>query len=204
MQMAACHPPGVTNIANDLPGLHLLAGDADGRTVGIQRLRPAAMVDLDVIAVAASPAVKTIGDGDSSVCSGEDGCALGTGNVGASVGAYLAGDRVNTVAELRGNCTRNRQRPLQRARWRAGAVRRHDLSPALCKAAEQFRPQFFVLRVLQELQVGVLAGGEMIICRHLVECFVGEFYHKDGFGYFCGSWVAVLVGSVYGSRLRVE
>ena len=25
MQMAACHPPGVTNIANDLPGLHLLA-----------------------------------------------------------------------------------------------------------------------------------------------------------------------------------
>ena len=169
-----------------------------------ERLQPAAMVDLDVTAVAAAPAVKTIGNGDSSVCSGNDGCALGAGNVGASVGAYLAGDRVNTVAELRGNCTRNRQRPLQRARWRAGAVRRHDLSPALCKAAEQFRPQFFVLRVLQELQVGVLAGGEMIICRHLVECFVGEFYHKDGFGYFCGSWVAVLVGSVYGSRLRVE
>ena len=116
MQMAACHPPGVTNIANDLPGLHLLAGgDADGRTVGIQRLQPAAMVDLDVIAVAAALAVKTVGDGDSSVCSGEDGCALGTGNVGAGVGTDLAGDGVYAMSELRGNRTRNRQWPLQRS-----------------------------------------------------------------------------------------
>ena len=138
------------------------------------------------------------------VCSGKDGCALGASNVGASMGADFAGDGVHAVAELRGNRTRNRQWPLQRARWRAGAGRRHDLSPALCKAAEQFRPQFFVLRVLQELQVGVLAGDEMIICRHLVGCFVGEFYHNDGFGYFCGSWVAVLVGGVYGSCLRVS
>ena len=59
------------------------------------------------------------------------------------------------------------------------------------------------LWVLQELQLGVLAGGEMIICRHLVGCFVGEFYYKDSFGDFCGSRVAVLIGSVYGSRLRV-
>ena len=73
MQMAACHPPGVTNIANDLPGLHLLAGgDADGRTVGVQCFQPAAMVDLDVIAVAAAPAVKTIGNGDDAVCGGKD------------------------------------------------------------------------------------------------------------------------------------
>ena len=169
-----------------------------------ERLQPAAMVDLDVIAVAAVPAVEAVGNGNNAVCGGEDRRTLGTGNVGACVGTDLAGDGIHAVTKLRSNCTRNRQRPLQRARWRAGAVRRHDLSPALCKAAEQFRPQFFVLRVLQELQVGVLAGGEMIICRHLVECFVGEFYHKDGFGYFCGSWVAVLVGSVYGSRLRVE
>ena len=190
MQMAPCCPPGMPDIANDLPGLHLLTvGDADGRTVCIQSFQPAAVVDLDVIAVTAAPAVKTIGNGDDAVCSGKDG-ALGTGNVGAGVGTDLAGDGVYAMSELRGNRTRNRQWALQRARWRAGAVRRHDLSPALCKAAEQFRPQFFVLRVLQELQVGVLAGGEMIICRHLVECFVGEFYHKDGFGYFCGSWVA--------------
>ena len=80
-----------------------------------ERLQPAAMVDLDVIAVAAAPAVKTIGNGDSSVCSGNDGCALGAGNVGASVGAYLAGDGVYAMSELRGNRTRNRQWPLQRS-----------------------------------------------------------------------------------------
>ena len=81
-----------------------------------ERLQPAAMVDLDVIAVAAAPAVETIGNGDSSVCSGNDGCALGTGNVGAGLGAYLAGDGVHAVAELRGNRTRrNRQWPLQRS-----------------------------------------------------------------------------------------
>ena len=43
----------------------------------------------------------------------------------------------------------------------------------------------------------------MIICRHLVGCFVGQFDYEDGFGYLCGGWVAVLIGSVYGSRLRV-
>ena len=191
MQMTACSPACMPNIANDLPDLHLLTGgDADGRAVGVQCFQPAAVVDLNVVAIAAAPAVKTVGNSDDAVCGGEDRRTLGTGNVGAGVGTDLAGDGVYAMSELRGNRTRNRQWALQRARWRAGAVRRHDLSPALCKAAEQFRPQFFVLRVLQELQVGVLAGGEMIICRHLVECFVGEFYHKDGFGYFCGSWVA--------------
>ena len=116
MQMAACHPPGVTNIANDLPGLHLLAGgDADGRTVGVQCFQPAAVVDLDVIAVAAAPAVKAVGNGDGAVCGGENGCALGAGNVGAGVGADLAGDGVYAMSELRGNRTRNRQWPLQRS-----------------------------------------------------------------------------------------
>ena len=55
MQMVSCHPPGVTHIADDLSRLHLLTGgDADGRTVGVQRLQPAAMVDLDVVTVAAA------------------------------------------------------------------------------------------------------------------------------------------------------
>ena len=73
MQMVSCHPPGVTHIADDLSRLHLLTGgDADGRTVGVQRFQPAAVVDLDVIAVTAAPAVKTVGNGDCSVCGGED------------------------------------------------------------------------------------------------------------------------------------
>ena len=55
MQVATCHPPGVTHIADDLPGLYLLTGgDADAGTVGIQSFQPAAVVDLDVIAVTAA------------------------------------------------------------------------------------------------------------------------------------------------------
>ena len=119
------------------------------------------------------------------------------------MGAGLAGDGVYAMSELRGNRTRNRQRPLQCACWGACTIRRHDFSPALRKAAEQFCPQFFVLRVLQQLQVGVLAGGEMIICRHLVGCFVGQFDYEDSFGDFCGSRVAVLIGSFYCGSLRV-
>ena len=101
MQMAACNASGVTHIADDLLGLHLLTGgDADGRTVGVQRFQPAAVVDLNVVAVAAAPAVKTVGNGDSSVCGGENRRALGAGNVGAGVGAYFAGNGVYAVAEL--------------------------------------------------------------------------------------------------------
>ena len=101
MQVASCCPPGVTHIADDLSGLHLLTGgDADGRAVGVQRFQPAAVVDLDVVAVTAAPTVKTVGNGDDAVCGGEDRCFLGTGNVGAGVGADFAGDGVHAVAEL--------------------------------------------------------------------------------------------------------
>ena len=141
MQMAACNASGMANVTDDLPGLHLLTGgDADGRAVGIQRFQPAAMVDLDVVTVAAAPAVKTVGNGDDTVCGGEDRRTLSTGDVGAGVGADFAGDGVHAVTELRGNRTRNRQRPLQGACWGACTIRRHDFSPALLKAAEQFRP----------------------------------------------------------------
>ena len=113
MQMAACCPPGMPDIANDLPGLHLLTGsDADGGAVGVQRFQPAAVVDLDVVTVTAAPAVKTVGNGDGSICGGEDWRTLGAGNVGAGVGADFAGDGVYAMSELRGNRTRNRQRPL--------------------------------------------------------------------------------------------
>ena len=58
------------------------------------------MVDLDVVAVTAAPAVKAVGNGDSSICGGEDRRTLGAGNVSAGVGTDLAGDRVYAVAEL--------------------------------------------------------------------------------------------------------
>ena len=125
--MAACCPPGMPDIANDLPGLHLLTGsDADGGAVGVQRFQPAAVVDLDVVTVTAAPAVKTVGNGDGSICGGEDWRTLGAGNVGAGVGTDCASDGIYPVSELRGNGTRNRQRPLQCTGRGAGAVRRQD------------------------------------------------------------------------------
>lgn len=125
------------DIANDLPGLHLLTGSyTDGRTVCIQSFQPSAVIDLDVIAVAAAPTVKTVGNSDHAICGGEDWRALGAGNVGAGVGAYLAGDGVHAVTKLRSNRTRDRQRPLQGACRDAGAVRVHKFSTALCKTAE--------------------------------------------------------------------
>lgn len=61
------------DIANDLPGLHLLTGSyTDGRTVCIQSFQPSAVIDLDVIAVAAAPAVKAIGNSDHAICGGEN------------------------------------------------------------------------------------------------------------------------------------
>ena len=178
MQVTARRPPGVTHIADNLPGLHLLTGgDADGRTVGVQCFQPAAVVDLDVVAVAAAPTVKTIGNGYDAVCRSKNRRTLGTGNVGAGVGADFAGDGVYAMSELRGNSPRNRQRPLQGACRCAGAVRRHKFTTALCKTAEQFCPQFFILRVLQELQIVVLAGGKMVVYRHLVGRFVGKTYY---------------------------
>ena len=84
----------------DLPGLHLLAGgDADGGTVGVQCLQPAAEVNLNIVAVAATQAVETVGYGDSYICGSKNRCALRTGNVGvgAGVGSARAGDKVYSI-----------------------------------------------------------------------------------------------------------
>ena len=116
--------------------------------MGVQCFQPGAVVDLNVVAVAAAPTVKTVGNGDDAVCRSKNRRTLGTGNVGAGVGAYLAGDGVHAVTKLRSNRTRDRQRPLQGACRDAGAVRVHKFSTALCKTAEQFCPQFLILRVL--------------------------------------------------------
>ena len=101
MQVATCSPPGMPDISDNLSGLYLLTGgDADGRTVGVQRFQPTAMVDLDVVAVAAAPVVKAVGNGDGAICGGKDRRTLGAGNVGAGVGADFAGDGVYAMSEL--------------------------------------------------------------------------------------------------------
>ena len=141
--------------------------------MGIQCFQPAAVVNFDVVAVAAAPTVKAIGDGNCAVCGGKNRCTFGTGNIGAGVGTDLAGDGVYAIAELRSNRARYRQRPLQCACWGAGVVRIHKFTAALRKAAEQFCPQLLILWVLEQLQVGALAGGEMVVRCHLFRCFVG-------------------------------
>ena len=99
--MVARNPPSVSDIADNLPGLHLLAGgNADGRAVGVQCFQPAAVVDLDVVAVAAAPAVQTVGNSNGAVCRSKNRRSLGARNVGAGVGADLAGDGVHAMSEL--------------------------------------------------------------------------------------------------------
>ncbi len=43
----------------------------------------------------------------------------------------------------------------------------------------------------------------MVVCRHFVRCFVGQFNHKDVFGYFCGGQVVIFVSGFYDCRFRV-
>ena len=47
----------------------------------LQSFQPSAVIDLDVIAVAAAPAVKAIGNSDHAICGGENRRTLGTGCV---------------------------------------------------------------------------------------------------------------------------
>ena len=56
MQMIPRGPPCVAYVANDLPGLHLLAGgDADAGAMGVQCFQSAAVVNLDTIGGSKTP-----------------------------------------------------------------------------------------------------------------------------------------------------
>lgn len=95
MQVVARGAAGVADVGDHLPGLYLLAlGDADLAAMGIKGLQAAAVVDLDIVAVAAAPAVEGVGHRDCSVRGGKDWCAFGRGNVGAIVVAGFSGQRV--------------------------------------------------------------------------------------------------------------
>jgi len=55
MQVVARGAAGVADVGDHLPGLYLLAlGDADLAAMGIKGLQAAAVVDLDIVAVAAA------------------------------------------------------------------------------------------------------------------------------------------------------
>ena len=113
MQMRPGRAAGVADVGNDLPGFDLLAcGDADAGAVGVQRCQSTAVVELDVVTVAAAPAVQRVGDGHGAVGRRQDRRALGYRDVGAAMVADFAGDRVGAVALRRGDRARHRQRPL--------------------------------------------------------------------------------------------
>ena len=114
MQMRPGRPAGLADVGDNLAGFDLLTcSDADAGAVGVEGGQPAAVVEFDIVAIAAAPAVEGVGDDDGAVGSGQDGGALGHSDVGAAVVAGLAGDRVSAVALRRGDRALHRQRPLE-------------------------------------------------------------------------------------------
>lgn len=100
MQITAGCTPGVPNIANGPARLALVGRwwrrwRNSGRTVFTARRRG----QFDIVAVAATQAVETVGYGDSYICGSKNRCALRTGNVGvgAGVGSARAGDKVYSI-----------------------------------------------------------------------------------------------------------
>ena len=123
MQVVPRGAAGVADVGDHLPGLHLLAlGDADLTAMGIERLQAAAVVDLDVVPVAAAPAVKGVGHCDRSVRVGKNWRTLRHSNISTVVVAGFAGQRVGAVAERRGADHRAVPRPGIRPAGRSGAA----------------------------------------------------------------------------------
>src|SRR5699024_4993014 len=117
---------------------------ADARAVGVEGGQSIAVVEFDVVSVAAAPAVEGVRDGNGAVGGGQDRSAFGHGDVGAAVVADFTGDRVSAVALGRGDLARHRQRPLQgTASQRNIEARRQDFAAQFThsKTAEQVGPE---------------------------------------------------------------
>ena len=196
MQMRSRRSAGLADIGDDLAGFDLLAcGHADARAVGIQRGQPAAVVELDVVAIAASPTVEGVGDSDGAVGGGQDRGALGHSDVGAAVVAGLAGDRVGAVALRRGDRARHRQRPLQGTVGQCGVgAGRQDFTAQFThsKTAEQIGPERGYVIGGKQGQVLVLAGVEVIFLAHFLGCFVVQGKNEDGLGHRGGAGIVLI------------
>ena len=143
MQMTSRRPPCMSHIGNHLSSLHLLTNrNADAGTMGIQGRQPAAVVDLDIVPVTASPAVGGVGNGDGAVCGGQNWRSLRCRDIGTAVLTDFSRERIGAVPLRRGDCSRHRQRPLQgtirKHRIHAG---RHELPAPLHKTTQQFTPK---------------------------------------------------------------
>lgn len=73
MQMIPCTVPRTTHIANHFALPYPLDRcNGDGGAVGVQGLRPAAVVELYMVPITAAPRVSSVGDGYSTGCRRED------------------------------------------------------------------------------------------------------------------------------------
>ena len=91
---------GGADVADHLALLHFLPNrHADGRTMGVQGVEGIVVVYLDVVPVPAAPAVDGVGDGDGSVCCGQDGGSARRADVGAAVVGNFSSKGVLTVSK---------------------------------------------------------------------------------------------------------
>ena len=90
--------------ANHLALLYLLARSyTDGRTMRIKGLQPVAVVDFNVVAVAAAPGVDTVGNGHCAGCSRQDLGSVGCGDVGTVVVFDFPGKGILPISKGRGD-----------------------------------------------------------------------------------------------------
>ena len=117
----------------------------------IKSLQPVAVINLDVVAVAATPRVDAIGDGHSTGGSRQNRRSRRGGDVGSVMVIDLAGERVFPVSEVGGNCECLWKRPSQRPDGHPVGVGSNDLPAAGHKAAQQLRPQILVVRLHHQI-----------------------------------------------------
>lgn len=196
--MVAGGAAGLAYVTDHLSGLHLLAsGDADGGAMGVQRFKPAAVVDAHIVAVSAAPTVEGVGDGHRAACCRQDRAASQCGNVGAAVVAGFAGDGVGAVTKLRCDRAGDRQRPLQAAGRLPIARRGHDLTASGGKPAQQLAPQLGCVIAGELGQVLVLPGVEGVLGAHILGSFVSQLNHQHRLGDGRCGGPAAAVGDLY-------
>ena len=171
------------NKANHLALLHLLTWrHTDGGTVGIKSFQPVAVIDFDMVAVAAAPGVNTVGNCYCAGGSRQNLGSVGCGNVGTVVIFEFPGKRIFPIAKGRRDRKGLRQWPRQRPDGHPVGVWCDDLSAASHKAAKQLCPQILVIWLHHQIQILILAAVKAIFLRHIGSRLVGDLNGQNRFG----------------------
>ena len=184
------------NKANHLALLHLLTWrHTDGLTVGIKSFQPVAVIDFDVVAVAATPGVDAVSDGHCAGCSRQDLSPVGGSDVGAVVVFNLPGERILPIPEGRRDGEGLRQRPRQHPDGYPVCVWGDDLPASGHKAAQQLCPQVLIVRLHHQIQILLLAAIKPVFLRHIGSRLVGDLngQHRFGDGLSGGFFLPIVV-----------